>query len=315
MINRIGRQIGNYRLIRFLGKGGFAEVYLGMHVYLRMPAAIKLLRTTISNQEDLEGFLQESQTIARLVHPHIVRIFDFGLDGETPYLIMDYAANGTLRQRHPKGTQLPLPTINQYVKQMADALQYVHEEKFIHRDVKPENMLVGLRNDVQLSDFGIALFAQSTRYQSTQDVTGTVPYMSPEQIQGKPRPASDQYSLGIAVYEWLCGVRPFYGSFTELCTQHIFAPPPPLRTKVETIPPEVEKVVLTALEKDPHKRFSTIRAFAIALEQASQPFLPDQSPPPDIPNTTHHQGTLTTTPASEPQLPKEASHVVLSPSV
>ena len=233
MINRIGRQIGNYRLIRFLGKGGFAEVYLGMHVYLRMPAAIKLLRTTISNQEDLEGFLQESQTIARLVHPHIVRIFDFGLDGETPYLIMDYAANGTLRQRHPKGTQLPLPTINQYVKQMADALQYVHEEKFIHRDVKPENMLVGLRNDVQLSDFGIALFAQSTRYQSTQDVTGTVPYMSPEQIQGKPRPASDQYSLGIAVYEWLCGVRPFYGSFTELCTQHIFAPPPPLRTKVE----------------------------------------------------------------------------------
>src|ERR1700680_1829415 len=119
---------------------------------------------------------------------------------------------------HPKDTTLPLPTVVSYVKQIADALQYAHDEKLIHRDIKPENMLIGRRNEVLLSDFGIALIAQTSRYQSTQDVIGTVAYMAPEQIQGKPRPASDLYSVGIVVYEWLTGDRPFHGSFTELCT-------------------------------------------------------------------------------------------------
>src|SRR5437588_12548207 len=122
---------------------------------------------------------------------------------------MDYAPNGTLRKLHPKGTMLPLSLIIAYTKQIASALQYAHEEKFIHRDVKPENMLVGRRDAVLLSDFGIALIAQSSRYQSTQEVIGTVAYMAPEQIQGKPRRASDQYALGIVVYEWICGDRPF----------------------------------------------------------------------------------------------------------
>src|SRR5947209_720005 len=184
---------------------------------------------------------------------------------------MDYALGGTLRQCHPRGTQLPLTTIVPYITQVAEALQYAHEEKFIHRDVKPENMLVGRRDAILLSDFGIALIAQSSRYQSTQEVIGTVAYMSPEQIQGKPRPASDQYSLGVVVYEWLSGHRPFHGSFTELCTQHMFASPPPLHEKLPTLAPEVEQVVMTALNKDPKQRFASIQAFATALEQISQP--------------------------------------------
>ena len=271
MADRVGQQLGNYRLSRLLGKGGFAEVYLGEHVYLKTPAAIKLLQTKVANEEDLQAFLKEAQTIAQLVHPHIVRVLDFGVDGETPFLVMDYAMGGTLRQRHPRGTQLPLTTIVSYIKQVAQALQYAHEEKFIHRDVKPENMLVGRRETLLLSDFGIALIAQSSRYQSTQEVIGTVAYMSPEQIQGKPRPGSDQYSLGIVVYEWLCGDRPFHGSFTELCTQHMFASPPPLREKMPTISPAVEQVIMTALAKDPRQRFASVQAFATALEQASQP--------------------------------------------
>ena len=270
MTDRVGQQLGNYRLSRMLGKGGFAEVYLGEHIYLKTQAAIKLLQTKVANEEDLQAFLREAQTIAQLVHPHIVRVLDFGVDGETPFLVMDYATGGTLRQRHPRGTLLPLTTIVPYIRQVAEALQYAHEEKFIHRDVKPENMLVGRRDTVLLSDFGIALIAQSSRYQSTQEVIGTVAYMSPEQIQGKPRPTSDQYSLGIVVYEWLCGDRPFHGSFTELCTQHLFAPPPSLREKVPTISPEVEQVVMTALAKDPHQRFAQVQAFATALGQASQ---------------------------------------------
>ena len=274
MTDRVGQQLGNYRLSRLLGRGGFAEVYLGEHVYLKTPAAVKLLQGKLANEQDLQAFLKEAQTIAQLVHPHIVRVLDFGVDGETPFLVMDYALGGTLRQCHPRGTQLPLTTIVPYITQVAEALQYAHEEKFIHRDVKPENMLVGRRDAVLLSDFGIALIAQSSRYQSTQDVIGTIAYMSPEQIQGKPRPASDQYSLGIVVYEWLCRDRPFHGSFTELCTQHMFASPPPLREKIPTISPAVEQVVLTALEKDPHRRFASMQAFAAALEEASRPRLP-----------------------------------------
>src|SRR5207253_11229950 len=156
----------------------------------------------------------EARTIAHLEHPHIVRILDFGIEGKTPFLVMSYAPNGTLRQRHPKGAVLPMMTIVSYVKQIADALQYAHDEKLIHRDIKPENMLIGRRNEVLLSDFGIALLAQSSRLQSTQEVVGTAFYMSPEQLQGKPRFASDQYSLGIVAYEWLCGTRPFQGTFT-----------------------------------------------------------------------------------------------------
>jgi serine/threonine protein kinase len=269
MADRIGQQLGNYRLLSLLGRGGFAEVYLGEHVYLKTRAAVKLLQTRLSGSEDMEGFLKEAQTVASLSHPNIVRILDFGVDGETPFLVMDYAPNGTLRQRHRRGEPVPLPTVTQYVKQVAEALQYAHDEKLVHRDVKPENMLVGRRNEVLLSDFGIALVAQSSRYQSTQDVVGTVAYMSPEQIQGKPRPASDQYSLGVAVYEWLSGVRPFSGSFTELCTQHMFATVPSLREKIPTLSSEVEQVINTALTKDPKQRFGSVQAFANALQQAS----------------------------------------------
>jgi eukaryotic-like serine/threonine-protein kinase len=282
MTDRQDQQLGNYRLLSSIGRGGFAEVYLAEHIFLKTPAAIKLLQTKLVSQDDLNSFLREAQTIARLVHPHIIRVFDFGVDEQTPYLVMDYAMNGTLRQRHPKGDQLELSSIASYVNQIADALQYAHDEKLIHRDVKPENMLLGRRNEILMSDFGIALIAQSSRYQSTQEVIGTVAYMSPEQIQGKPRPASDQYSLGVVVYEWLCGDRPFHGSFTELCTQHIFAEPPPLREKFKQVPPDVEEILRIALAKDPKQRFSNIKEFARAFEQASQGSSTTQIRPSDL---------------------------------
>src|SRR6266568_8408952 len=211
MADRVDQQLGNYQLIRLLGEGGFAEVYLGEHIYLGTQAAIKVLHTQLAS-DDVDKFRTEARTIARLVHPHIVRVLEFGVEGKTPFLVMDYAPNGTLRNLHPKGTQLQLDIIVTYVKQIADALQYAHNEKVIHRDIKPENMLLGRRNNILLSDFGIALVAQSSRYQSAREIAGTMVYMAPEQIQGKPRPASDQYSLGIVVYEWLSGDRPFHGS-------------------------------------------------------------------------------------------------------
>ncbi len=195
MTDRVGQQLGSYRLMRLLGRGGFAEVYLGQHLRLNMQTAIKVLHTQLADAADIQNFHREAETIASLVHPHIVRVLDFDVKDGVPFLVMDYAPNGSLRRQHPKGVSLPLPTIVSYVKQVADALQYAHEHKLIHRDVKPENMLLGRYNDVLLSDFGTAIIAQSSRYQGTQDMVGTIAYMAPEQIQAHPRPASDQYAL------------------------------------------------------------------------------------------------------------------------
>jgi serine/threonine protein kinase len=267
MVDRVGQQLGHYRLIRLLGRGGFAEVYLGEHLRLNTQVAVKILHTSLED-DDVAGFLREAQMVAHLKHPHIVRVFDFDVENHTPYLVMDYLPNGNIRRSYPKGTSLPLETIVSYVKQVASALQYAHDQKLIHRDVKPENMLLDRDNTIVLSDFGIALMAQSSRYQSTQEVAGTAAYMAPEQFQGHPHRASDQYALGVVVYEWLTGDRPFHGSFTEIASQHLFVAPLPLHEKVPTILPDVERVVLTALEKDPHRRFESVRAFATALEEA-----------------------------------------------
>ncbi len=266
MTDYIDRQLGNYRLLRLLGHGGFADVYLGEHIHLKTLAAIKMLHTQLTDG-DVEKFRTEARTIASLDHPNIVHVLDFGIENHTPFLVMHYAPYGTLRQHHSKGTRLPLSTIVPYVKQIADALHYAHQRKLIHRDVKPENMLLGRNNEVLLSDFGFVVIAQSSWSESTE-MAGTIPYMAPEQLQGKPRPASDLYALGIVTYEWMCGERPFNGTPMEIATQHMLSDPPSLCAKNPTIPSSVEEVVMIALAKDPQQRFSSVKAFAYALEQA-----------------------------------------------
>src|SRR5712691_736071 len=176
MSDRVGQQLGNYRLLHLIGRGTFAEVYLGEHLHLNTQAAIKVLHTYFTSEER-ERFHTEARMIARLVHPHIVRILDFDVEDGIPFLVMEYAPNGTLRQRHPKGTRVPLDTIVSYVRQVAEALHYIHQQKLIHRDIKPESMLLGPQNEVLLTEFGIAIIAQSTRSQQTQEAAGSVTYM------------------------------------------------------------------------------------------------------------------------------------------
>src|SRR6266700_3886121 len=281
MTDRQGQQLDNYRLIRLLGQGASGEVYLAEHIRLKTQVAVKVLLTQLSSDE-LHAFLNEAR-VFRLKHPNIVQVLDFGVEARTPFLVMAYAPNGTLRQHHPKGTRVPLPTIVSYVKQVASALQYAHDERLVHRDVKPENMLIGVQNQVLLSDFGIATIAHGTASQSVEAMAGTIPYMAPEQIQAHPRPASDQYSLGVVVYEWLCGDRPFHGTLTEVVVKHATVPPPSLQEKVPTISPDVEQVVTTALAKDPKQRFGSVLAFATALEQASQVKRSEPEPEPVVP--------------------------------
>jgi predicted ATPase/class 3 adenylate cyclase/DNA-binding CsgD family transcriptional regulator len=172
---------------------------------------------------------------------------------------------------------VPLATIVSYVKQVAEALDYIHEQKLVHRDVKPENMLLGRSNEVLLTEFDIAIIAQSTRSQQTQEVAGAVVYMAPEQLMGRPRTASDQYSLAVAVYEWLSGAPPFSGSIREIASQHLSAPPPSLYTKVPTTSPAIEHVVFKALAKDPKERFASVQAYARAIEEAFNPESPGRT--------------------------------------
>ena len=307
MTDRIGQQLGNYRLTQLLGRGGFAEVYLGYHLRLQRQAAIKVLHAYLSEQKT-EMFQQEAQIIAALDHPNIVRILDFDVQNGIPFLVMDYLPHGTLRQLHPQGERVPLPTIVSHVKQVAGALQYAHDRRLIHRDVKPENMLIGQRNEVVLSDFGIAAIAHSTSSMTAQASVGTIYYMAPEQIQAQARAASDQYALGIVVYEWLSGKRPFHGSFMEIFAKHLMTPPPPLQEILPELSIEIEEVVLTALAKDPKQRFGSVQAFARALEQASQGTLPaEQSRPADPAYARVPLALIATVPAVQPQQAVELS--------
>ncbi len=269
MADRVGQQLGNYSLVRLLGRGGQAEVYLGEHRYLKSFAALKVLHASLDDKHS-EQFLAEAQTLARLAHPSIVRVLDFTVEQGTPVLIMDYSPAGTLRQRYPPGSCLPLATVVSAVSQVASALQYAHTHHVIHRDVKPENLLLSLRDEVLLSDFGLAVFAPTPPLLSTQAMAGTLPYMAPEQLQGHPCFASDQYSLAIVAYEWLCGRRPFTGLQWQLIQQQLYAAPPSLRDLNPSVPLAVEMVILRALAKDPGERYVSVQGFAHALARASQ---------------------------------------------
>src|SRR5260221_2047874 len=183
MADLSGQQFGNYRLLRVLGQGGQASVYLGQHLRLQQKfAAIKILHARVSEQ-DIDAFQQEANTIATLQHPHIVNVLDFDVQQGIPFLVMEYYPGGSLRQRHPRGERVPLPTVISYVKQVAEALQYAHAQRLIHRDVKAANMLIGPKREIVLSDFGIATIAHSTSSIGTHNFAGTAPYMAPEQIR------------------------------------------------------------------------------------------------------------------------------------
>jgi serine/threonine protein kinase len=265
----IGEQFGNYRLTALLGRGGFADVYLGEHIHLKRPAAIKVLHAHLSAQES-QNFEREAQVIAGLYHPNIMHILDFLLVQGQPLLIMEYYAEGTLRKRHPRGSRVPPATVVSYVKQIADALQYAHDQKHVHHDIKPENMLVGDNGEICLSDFGIAAAIRNTNSLGTQIPIGTIAYMAPEQIQGEAHPESDQYALAVVAYEWLTGELPFSGTDTEVTAHHLTTLPPSLRDRVPELSEAVEQVILTALAKDTKDRFRSICAFATALEAAAQ---------------------------------------------
>lgn len=270
---------GNYRLFHVIKRNCLSTVYRGEHVHLGSSAIVKVLNSWSATEEHIHQFCAEARLHASLRHTNVIRVLDFGIRGRTPFIIMDYAARGTLQDYLPTGTPLPLTTIVPYVRQIANALQYVHNRKLIHRDVKAQNILLGPRGEVWLSDFGIAIAAQPWGKQLAQPSVGTAQYVAPEQIEGHPLTASDQYALAVQIYTWLAGRPPFIGSSMQLCKQHLYTTPPRLSELVPALPAQVEAVVMRGLEKDPYQRFSCVSDFAHALyfaayEHDTEPALP-----------------------------------------
>lgn len=269
MKNLVGQEIGNYKLLDLLGQGSSAHVYLGEHKYLRSLVGLKIV-VTQAEWKKREG--NEVSMLSHVTHPHIVSIQEYGIQDDVQFLVMDWAKQGTLLDLFTKS--LPISIVAIYVKQLADALQHLHTMHIIHRDIKPMNILVDSSGNLLLADFELAV-----DYRNCQSTAGTPTYAAPEQKQGRPCPASDQYALGVLVYQWLCGELPVYRSSAKLKThsgldggryRQSNAFPSPLRDKVPTLPSAVVEVVLTALAEDPNSRFANIQMFAEVFEQACQ---------------------------------------------
>jgi serine/threonine-protein kinase len=265
-----------YRIEREVGRGAVAIVYLARDLKHDRPVALKRLRPELSVSIEAKRFLREIGILARLHHPHILPLYDSGMmepaeGGQTPFYVMPFVEGESLRDHMAGATQLPLDLAVTIARDLALALAYAHKEGFVHRDVKPENVL--LEGDhAWVADFGIAhaldLVAGEALSRSGVSL-GTPAYISPEQIAGtKVDGRSDIYSLGCVLYEMLAGEPPFTGRTPQIVLARQAADPaPPIRTLRPTIPSAVEIAVHRALGKDPRDRFPDAAAFARALEE------------------------------------------------
>ncbi len=298
-----GLRLGRYHLIRLIGSGGMGEVYLAEDTLINRHIAIKVIRGEAIPDPDADVtkeanrlFQREARAIAQLNHPYILPLFDYGEEivnsSTLTYMVMPYCQEGSLstwvRQRgsaHPLSPQDASYIINQ----AAEALQYAHNQQIVHQDVKPPNFLIrGWRDsalpDLLLTDFGIAKFmAASTS--TSQTIRGTPTYMAPEQWEGQPVPATDQYALAIMVYQLITGHLPFQGGPGQMMYQHLTIQPQPPSTRVPNIPPDVDSVILQSLAKKPEERFISISSFAHAFQHAWQ----------DANTIVHTQNTLSQT--------------------
>lgn len=265
-----------YRLVELLGSGGMAEVYLARDGVLERDVALKVLRRQYASDEEfVERFRQEARSAARLSHPNIVSVYDQGRsegdDGASYYIAMEYVPGGTLRDRIRQEGALAPDEAAGVALQVAEALRAAHERGVIHRDIKPQNVLLTEGGDAaKVTDFGIARAASAaTRMTRTGIVLGTAGYMSPEQAKGEPvGPPSDLYSLGAVLYEALTGNLPYEAeSALGQAVKHISEPPPSPREANPEVPEALDAVTVKLLAKDPEERYPSAAALAEDLER------------------------------------------------
>lgn len=286
-----GQMLGSYRIINQIGRGGMANVYKAYQPSIDRYVAIKVLPSQLAESKQFAArFQQEARIIARLEHPHILPVFDYGESDGTAYFVMRYLDTGTLKDLMESGRPLSLEDIDRIFTQLADALSYAHAHGVIHRDLKPANALVDSSGNIFLTDFGIArlLESASPRLTQTDAIMGTPAYISPEQAQGQTvDQRSDIYSLGIILYEMATGRVPFIADTPLAVLFKQISDPLPLPSAVKPdIPEPIEQVILKALAKSPDDRFATagefVAAWKRALEQAEKARLQHEAARPTI---------------------------------
>jgi serine/threonine protein kinase len=269
----IGKNIDRYKIVSELGAGGMAVVYRATDTLLDRNVAIKVIRSEASHQEKfIRRFMREAKTLANLSHSNIVKVLDYGEHEGSPYLVMEYISGGALKAS--LGKPIPYAEAAALLAPIARALHYAHQQKIVHRDVKPENILINDSGQPMLSDFGIIKLMdveESQGLTGTGRVVGTPAYMSPEQIRGQEIDGrSDIYSLGVVFFEMLTGKKPYSAATPiELSMQHLHAPIPKARQFVRDLPAEVEQIIVRAMAKNPEDRYQTMLAFAQDLEKLS----------------------------------------------
>ena len=273
----IGKKLGSYIILRLIGKGGSGRVYKARHSILDREAAIKLLHAgPDSADEHHKNFLREARTIAQMRHPHIVQLFDFGYLQDTYYMVMEYISGDSLETKleaaRASDRLLPGVEVWRIIKQMGEALTYIHERDVIHRDIKPANILLTGDGNIVISDFGVAKLLAGFGDTVTGTITGTPAYMSPEQALGQTIDhRADLYSMAIIVYEMLAGHVPYSGaSPLAVILKHLNQTVPPLREINDSVPLHVEKEVLKALSKLPENRHRSVAGFLQALARAGR---------------------------------------------
>ncbi len=269
-----GAHIGIYEVVSFIGAGSYGYVYkVREPPPLSRILALKVLRLDQFNEKALSNFFDEARRIANLQHPNILPVYNFGqLDDERPYLVMEYAPQtiyDLFRKADGSKRLAFAEELVPYVRQAAEALQYVHANGLIHQDVKPSNLLIGRNGQVLLSDFGTTFYLGMQTHASLGEVTGTAAYMPPEQWQGNPRRDSDQYALSICCYELLTGRTPFmHKRIEEMWNAHFKEQPSSPQKWNSRVPVEVAAVLLRAISKDYHQRYRNVLEFADSYARA-----------------------------------------------
>jgi eukaryotic-like serine/threonine-protein kinase len=263
---------GRYRIERVLGSGGMAIVYLARDLELDRPVAVKLLAENLAGDEAFrERFLREARHAAALSHPNVAAVFDAGEEDERPYIVMEYLDGETLAEVIARRGPLEPAEAVELALQACAGLEHAHRAGLVHRDVKPQNLLLGGDGAMKLVDFGIARAAESTRLTEIGTVLGTAAYLAPEQAAGEDvGAAADIYSLGAVLYELLSGRPPFeFGSLAELASRQREGAVTPLRDLAPAVPEELEEIVMRSLARKPEFRPASAREFASKLAAAS----------------------------------------------
>ena len=249
-----------YELVEHIGGGGMADVYRAHDQLLDRNVAVKILHAQFANDEEfIEKFRREAQGAAKLSHPNIVNIYDVGQENSRHYIVMEYVAGETLKERIQREGHLSIEESLRITREIAEGLEHAHANNLVHCDIKPHNILVTDANRVKVADFGIARAITSSTMTYSGTVVGSVHYFSPEQAKGSAiSPKSDVYSLGVVLYEMLTGSLPFTGETpVGIALKHLQEEAPSVRKLNPEIPPIVEAIVLNAMEKNPENRFSS----------------------------------------------------------